>query len=117
MAIDNFKSGARRPLTNQMMLRGGVAMGQTLTGSIALSKQSSQFLGLDPGGANRNVDLPPVEDGLVFYIVNTADAAENLVVRAAGPVTVATLNQNEAAWFVSDGQTWSHGGIYTIALT
>lgn len=115
MPIHNFKSGARRPLTNQMILRGGVALGQVLTGNLTLTDKSSQWLGLDPGGANRDVTLPQLEDGLVFYIVNNADAAENLVVKNAAAATIATLNQNEAAWFACDGSAWGHGGIMTIA--
>lgn len=114
MAIDNLLTGARRPLTHQMVLKGGAPGPQTLTGAVTLSNKSSQLLKLDPGGAHRDVTLPDYEDGLVFYIANAADAAENLVVKDAGG-TVATLNQNEAAWFWSDGADWYHGGILTIA--
>lgn len=69
---------------------------------------------LDPGGAGREVDLPPEAEGLSYYIVNAADAAEVLTVKDdAGAVTIGTLAQNERAVFHCDGTTW-HGGVQTI---
>ena len=123
MPIDNFAGSGRRPLTSPLQVKGGVGEA-TLTGAVILTARSSQMLRLDPGGANRNVDLPGpdegIEDnnGLNYTILNTADAAENLVVRNPAGATVATVSQNERCTFVGVGaQVWAHMGITTIALT
>ena len=112
MAIDNHNVGSRRPFTTQVLFKNGIGV-QTLTGAVTLTDQSSQFLLLDPGGATRVVTLPAAENGLFFYIVNTADAAEDLTVSDGS--TVATLNQNDAAWFVSDGTDWYCMGVHVVS--
>lgn len=91
----------------------------TLSGDLELTAQHRKYLRIDPGGMARNVDLPAegVSNGLVFVITNTADAAENLVVRNDTPATVVTISQNESATVVCDGVTWYHLGIHTIALS
>lgn len=96
----------------------------TLAADRQLTAKSGNCQHLDPGGANRNVDLPGPEEGLVdsdgvaFLILNAADAAENLVVRNPAGATVVTLNQNERALVVGTGGTaWTHMGVETIALT
>lgn len=87
----------------------------TLSGNATLSLGSPNYQRLDPNGANRDVTLPAVTAGAWFHITNIADAAENLVVKNAGGSTIGTLNQNEAAVFVSNGTVWTHMGIQTIA--
>jgi hypothetical protein len=123
MAIDNFKTSGNRPLLWPLRIKGG-AGDDTLAADVTLSAKSSQWLRLDPGGASRNVDLPGVaedledSDGAWFMILNTADAAEDLVVRNPAGATVATVSQNERALFVgTGGETWAHMGIETIALS
>ena len=116
MAITTHNNGSRRPFTTQIVARGLYAEA-TLTGAVTLTPLSGQLLKLDPGGANRNVTLPAVEDGLVFWIVNAADAAENLVVENAAGTTIGTINQNEEGVFVSDGAAWKLFRIATIALS
>lgn len=98
---------------------GSVNATETLTGARTLTLKDGQFLKLDPGGANRDVTLPAIEksDGVFIRICNAADAAENLVVKNAAAATIATLNQNEAAWFGCSGAAWIHYGIETIALS
>ena len=76
-----------------------------------------QFLRLDANGSNRDVTLPAVGAGRAYRIVNTSGGATNLVVKNAGGSTIGTLNQSEAAWFVSSGSAWKHMGIETIALS
>jgi len=63
---------------------------------------------LDPGGANRNVDLMPEVAGQVVIIVNTADmASEDLIVREdAGVTTIVTITQNEMAFLTCNGTVW-----------
>lgn len=115
-AHDTHTSGGRKPFTNQVIYRNGVYVG-ALTGDIVLTKLSAQFLKLDPAGAARDVTLPALESGLVFHIVNSADAAENLVVKNAAGTTIVTISQNESVILVSDASAWTHLGIVTIALS
>lgn len=86
---------------------------QTLTGTLTLAADSPPLQALDPGGAGRDVLLPAEERGLVFVIVNTADAAEALTVKEDGGVTtIGTVAgsaggaTNERGIFVCDGTTW-----------
>lgn len=92
---------------------------ETLSGAKALDETSARRQKLDPGGANRDVNLPDETDneGLEFEIVNAADGAEDLVVKDDGGTTIATLNQDEKALFVCDGTNWNHTGIETISLS
>lgn len=92
----------------------------TLTGDETLDAASSErFQRLDPGGASRDVTLPAEEGNnrLWYYILNAADAAEDLVVKNDNGDTIATVSQNEAAVFVCSGSSWVHMGIITIALS
>ena len=82
---------------------------QTLTGDLVLTGGFRNVQLLDPGGASRNVDLPGEKHGCWFVIFNKADAAEDLTVRDDAASTVATLNQNEAGFFWSDGTSWYFG--------
>ncbi len=81
----------------------------TLAGALVLTHDSNQLQFLDPGGAGRNVDLPAEEesDGLMFVIVNRADAAEDLTVRNDAAGTVGTVSQNEIGIFVCNGVAWA----------
>lgn len=81
---------------------------ETLAGTKTLNKNSPSLQFLDPGGAARNVDLPAEADstGLVFVIVNRADAAENIVVRNDAAGTIATIAQNEMGIVACDGVAW-----------
>lgn len=64
---------------------------------------------LDPAGT-RNVDLPDVtgsdyeDEGIMFVVINTADAAETITVRDAanGDATVGTVGQNGLGFFFWD---------------
>lgn len=113
-----------RRLVRSQLQAPGLYAAVTLAAALQLTAKSAQFLRLDPGGAHRNVDLPgPDEgiadnDGLMFSITNTADAAENLVVRNPAGDTVVTISQNERAIVVgAGGAVWAHLGIETIALS
>ena len=92
---------------------------ETLADNKTLTVEDAQLQKLDPDGSARDISLPAEASstGVAFRIVNAADGAENLVVKDDGASTIATLNQNEAAWFGCDGTSWVHLGIETIALT
>ena len=91
----------------------------TLAANLTLTAQYRKYLRLDPGGSARDVNLPAEagSNGLAFYILNAADAAENLVVKNDAGGTIVTISQNEAAWVVCDGTDWHHMGIISIALS
>lgn len=92
---------------------------ETLAAAKTLSPGDTQYQRLDPGGAARDVNLPPEgsSQGLWYYVLNLANAAENLVVKNDAGSTIVTISQNEAAMVVCDGTSWEHMGIITIALS
>ena len=91
----------------------------TLAGNLTLTIAYQNNIKLDPGGSHRDVTLPAEEGnaGAWFQIMNTADDAENLVVKNDAASTIATVNQNEKVTVVCDGSSWVHMGLTTIALT
>lgn len=86
-------------------VKGGVHI-QTLTGATTLDRDMGFLAFLDPGGATRVVTLPTAELGLMFFIINTADAAEDLTIKNAAATTLGTISQNEGALIVCDGTNW-----------
>ncbi len=84
---------------------------ETLTGNRTISlEEVNQYnaFAFDPGGAGRNVVLPPEAacEGVVIMISNKADAAEILTVQNDAPATVVTPTQGEACLIWCDGVTW-----------
>lgn len=81
---------------------------RTAAGNLTLTVDSPMIQFIDPGGAGRNVVLPAEadSDGLMFIIINTADAAEILTVQDDTPATVVTPTQAETAWVFCNGTTW-----------
>jgi hypothetical protein len=97
----------------QAFVRTNFALGlgdtnrQTLSGDLTLTGANAQVQFIDPGGASRNVDLPPEANSLVYIIANTADAAEDLTIRDDAGNTLATVNQDDIAYAISDGNGWA----------
>ena len=91
----------------------------TLSGNLVLDVTYREVLRLDPDGSNRDVTLPAEADakGRKFEIINTADGAEDLVVKDDAGTTVVTVSQNEKCTVWTDGTSWYHTGIITIALS
>lgn len=84
------------------------AIVQTLTGTTAMDADMPPLIFYDPGGAAREVDLPPEAKGLFFIIVNTADAAEAITVKDdSGVTTVASVAQAEIGVVFCNGTTWN----------
>ncbi|MBI1899752.1 MAG: hypothetical protein HYS13_01400 [Planctomycetia bacterium] len=81
---------------------------QALAGNKTLTADDPRIQVLDPGGAGRDVVLPPeaASKGLDFYIHNSADAAEVLSVKEDGGTAICTPTQNETAYVYCDGTTW-----------
>lgn len=82
------------------------ALTQTLAGAFTVDADSPPVLNLDPGGATRVVTLPAVEEGLIFLINNTADAAEDLTINNPAAATIGTVSQNEAGLAICVGGVW-----------
>jgi len=76
---------------------------ETLSGDKTVSYTDAAIQVLDPGGSGRNVDLPADSIGQAYLVVNTASGAQDLTVRDDGDTTIATVSQNEAAYFVNTG--------------
>lgn len=78
----------------------------TLTGGITLPETSHSLQVYDPGGGARNVDLPAASAsnrGRIWWFVNLADAAENLVVRNNGGATALTLGAGKIGLVIQAG--------------
>lgn len=80
---------------------------EEMDGNLTLTVDSPTMLFLDPTTA-RDVILPAEadSDGLVFFIVNTANGAETITVKDDGSSTIVTPGQNENAIVFCDGTTW-----------
>lgn len=80
----------------------------TLTGTKTLTDADFIMQFLDPGGAGRNVLLPPeANTNHTFWIVNKADAAETLTVKDdSAATTIGTVAQGETKMFTSNGLAW-----------
>ena len=105
-----FGGGGRQGLqtgTQALTLSGDTDLAlQNTSGDTTIERN---ILVVDPGGASRNLDLPPEadSDGMFLIIVNSADAAETLTIRNdANDKTVATIGQNEEAIAVCNGTAW-----------
>lgn len=92
---------------------------ETLAGDKVLVSSDAACQKLDPDGSARNVDLPAVAGcaNRTFRIVNNANGAENVVVRApGGGSTIVTLAQNKATNVYVTGGAWVYDAIESITL-
>jgi len=79
-----------------------------VTDNYQLTVDHPLFMWLDPNGGNKDVRLPLATEngaeGLMFYIINDADAAENLVIKnSAETETVLTIGQGNIGILFNDG--------------
>ena len=80
---------------------------ETLAATKTLTATDETVQALDPNSASRNVDLPAVDDGLRFKIINTGTASGDiLVIRNASAATITTLGAGQIVEVTSDGVTW-----------
>ena len=91
-------------------LEGLAANIETLAAAKTLNSGSAPIQSLDPGGAARTVTLPEASNThqRLFFIANTADAAEIITIADADANTICTPTQDEVAICWSDGTNW-HG--------
>lgn len=106
----NMQDALAKNIKFMSKFRFGV-LSQTLSGTFALDADTPQLLFLDPGGAGREVNLPPEADceGMVIIIVNEADGVENITVEddaSAALTPAAVVGQNEIGVFFCDGTRW-----------
>jgi hypothetical protein len=92
---------------NRLKIR---ALTLTLAAHLTVDADGPPVLNLDPGGAGRNVTLPTEDEGLVFFINNIADAAEDLTVKNPAASTLGTVSQNEM------GVAFCLGGVWYLRL-
>lgn len=100
---------------------------ETLAADKVMDSDDAMILKLDPAGAARDITLPAEGDvspaGQMHWIVNAADAAENLVIKNDAGSTIATVNQNESAIVYNAGtsggteSSWVLIAVVAIALS
>lgn len=81
----------------------------SLSGNVSLTLKSSNFQRLDPNGSSRDVTLPvagPMAKGAFFWITNTADAVESLVVKNPAGATIKSLPRQATVLVACDGSSW-----------
>jgi len=100
--------------TGSIVLGGPIAWAsgeintETLSDNKTIAAGDPQVQFLDPGGSGRTVTLPAEASstGRLYFIVNTADAAEDLTVKDDAANTIVTISQDEAGLVVCDGTSW-----------
>ena len=124
MALTDLQSRSAHGIADFALfaLKGGYYRA-TLTGAVTVDKTYPAAIGLDPGGAHRDVTIDGTAavdakiHGLIRVIHNRADAAENLVIKDFAATTIATLNQNDLGIFYHDGVTGGSGWVLVCVLT
>ena len=99
---------------------------ESLTGTKVIADSDAMILKMDPAGSARDVTLPAEAEvtpsGRMYWIINAADAAENLVIKDDSGATIATANQNESALVYNAGKSagvessWVLVAVIAIAL-
>jgi len=98
----------------------GAAYSATLSGDLTLTAKHPMILKLDPAASTRDVTLEAEAEcpGRVRWIINAADADEDLVVKDdSGVTTIVTIDQNESAVVYCDGTAWTLIAVVAIALS
>ncbi len=100
---------------------------ETLAGNKTITAADAMILKLDPAGSARDVVLPAEASigahGQMFWIINAADAAENLAVKNDNGDTIGTANQNESVVVYNAGaqdgveSAWVLVAVVAIALS
>lgn len=125
MAIGTLNSASAHLILpyGLIAIKGGLKV-LTMSGNITVDDTYPSLLKLDPNGSARDVTLEgsaatdTASNGVFRWIVNAADAAENLVVKDGAGSTIATINQNEEAIFFHDSDGgWVLFRVATIALS
>lgn len=101
-------SGSRQFWAGKKVLVDDIAIAATMSGNATLYGDSPTRWHLDPGGSSRNLtaDASAEYEGNYHTIVNTADAAENIVFKNSGGSTIATIAQYQTGRIQYTGGAW-----------
>lgn len=112
-----FLTDAIQRVTSRVGFTGAFRVA-TLAGNETLTHFSAQLQALDPGGSSRDLTLPAEggeDHGYFFVLLNTADAAESLVVKDADANTIATIPQNGWGIVYNDSGAWAQLAVVTAS--
>ncbi len=93
-------------------IKGGVNV-LTLAGTLTMDRDMPFLNFINPGGAIRNILLPPAERGLMFFFAHTGGAFDMTVKDSTNTTTYGTLSTTETGFAVSDGNVWVLGVMTT----
>lgn len=115
--LTSFDGSGYAPLLRQLRIRNGVAK-FTLTEAATLTARSPNFIDIDPNGT-KVVTLPAEgdSDGLVFWIINSGGAGEDITLNDDSGSLVVTINEDEAAMVACDGTTWRVHMLTSVELS
>jgi len=93
---------ARGTIIDGLPLIPGAYNQATLTDDLTIAVGDAWIQKLDPGGSARTVTLPDNSDvaGAVFFIINAADASEDITVEDSEGNNLLTVGQNESGLFI-----------------
>lgn len=101
----NYNGKGAFVLPRQLRLKHGVNV-ETLAAAKTLDKGSSMVQILDPDGVTRVVNLPALQDGMVFWIANNGTGGtDNLTVTLPDASTITVAN-DEGLMVACDGSQW-----------
>ena len=75
----SYNAKGQFTLPRQLRLKDGVNV-ETLAGAKTLDRSSSMIQILDPDGSQRDINLPDMHDGMVFWISNSGGGGFDLKV-------------------------------------
>ena len=109
MSVLNIRDTTARNVKFMSELKMGIYSFDAGAAQATLATTYPPVILCDPGGGAIDLLLPAEADseGLMFFIFNTADAAEAITVKEDGDTTtIITLDQNQSGLVVCDGTTW-----------
>lgn len=105
---NNHGAQFRNPKVWNGLQIGTLVMAQVT--SLTLDDDSPPGIAYDPAGGGAKLIMPlasALNEGYVFFVANTADAAEDVTVKdSTDAVTIGTISQNETAILFNLGGVW-----------
>lgn len=100
----NYNAKGQFVLPRQLRLKDGVNV-ETLAGAKTLDKASSMIQILDPDSSGRVVNLPALQNGMVFWIANSGNGGADLTVTKPDASTILVSN-GKGLMIACDGSQW-----------
>lgn len=91
-------------IPRQIVLKNGVNV-ETLANDKTLDKASSMIQILNADGSDRTINLPPVKDGMIFFIVNQSGTPHDLNVTKPD-TSVISVEDGKTLLIACDGVDW-----------